>query len=99
MKTIEEATDDYMRNFDKKGQLFIEDIADAFRKGAEFAQQWISTEDELPPINMPVLAEYIFSSGQFDYQALRRIPTKENVKGWQWSSITFKTYFALAVTH
>ena len=58
MKTIEEATDDYMRNFDKKGQLFIEDIADAFRKGAEFAQQWIPVEDELPKEGETVLVKF-----------------------------------------
>jgi len=42
MKTIEQAIDDYMKYFDKKGRFFVEDVADAFRKGAEYRQAEIN---------------------------------------------------------
>ena len=50
MKTIEEAQDEH--SLYKDGDGF------SFRAGVEFAQQWISIEDKLPPLNEYVLFKY-----------------------------------------
>jgi hypothetical protein len=56
MKTIEQAAGKYAVYFDEKcqpngGFLFNEDKRCGFIAGAEFAQQWISVDDELPEEN------------------------------------------------
>ena len=52
MKTIEEAQDEH--SLYKDGDGF------SFRAGVEFAQQWISIEEELPEVK------------QYDYQVLAK---------------------------
>ena len=70
------------------------------RAGVEFAQQWYSVEDELPPINMPVFVKYkLHTKSAIEYDALRRIKSKDTAKGWQWSHINFMFYFSKTVTH
>ena len=46
MKTIEKAAKDYADGVD--GDNYRDDIR-AFKRGVEFAQQWISVKNELPP--------------------------------------------------
>jgi exonuclease V gamma subunit len=55
MKTIEEASKKYAQISDDKATnntIYFSkcDIADAFKKGVEFAQQWISIEEDKPEI-------------------------------------------------
>jgi len=48
MKTIEKAADEYIpKNWDSLGKI----ADDAFKAGVEFAQRWISVDEELPEIN------------------------------------------------
>jgi len=47
MKTIKEAAEEYA-GFNKIG--IVNDRIRAFKAGVEFAQRWISVEDELPEI-------------------------------------------------
>jgi hypothetical protein len=46
MKTIEEAAEDYAQRTDKEN---AEWVMKDFLAGVEFAQRWISVEEELPP--------------------------------------------------
>ena len=49
MKTIEQAVRSFLNHYDYLGNRQEEPIAEhAFKKGVEFAQQWISVDDELP---------------------------------------------------
>jgi hypothetical protein len=50
------------------GNYIKEEVHDAFIRGVEFAQQWISIEDELPEIFEPVLCsnKICFFVGHFD---------------------------------
>ena len=54
MKTIEQAANEYAvkNDLQQAGQT---KRATAFKAGAEFAQQWISVEDELPENGITVL--------------------------------------------
>lgn len=49
MKTIEEAAKEYAK-LKSSSKVFIDSHIDDFKAGIKFAQQWISIEDELPPI-------------------------------------------------
>jgi len=84
MKTIKEAakkhTDTYCPGSDNLKNVTGQDINDyvysAFCKGAEFAQQWISVDDELPELGIVVLIKdknnYVGMScrryGDWDYK-------------------------------
>jgi len=46
MKTVEQATKEYNSQFSHDSEQWIAE--DAFKKGIEFAQRWISVDDELP---------------------------------------------------
>ena len=57
MKTIEKAAKDYRI---EKGSLYsnIGLLAeDAFKAGVNFAQKWISADDEIPPVNLRILVK------------------------------------------
>lgn len=101
MKTIEEAAIMYeeskvykINSGGTKGN-----VISAFKKGAEFVQRWISIEKELPEFNLHVLVICEFSSGKQDYAVLKRIASRDSAKGWQWSSISSNSFFALKITH
>ena len=55
MKTIEEKSFEYKENVDLSNICDTKDvrfeIQDAFTAGAEFAQRWISVDEELPKID------------------------------------------------
>ena len=53
MKTIEEAAKNYAisRHVDSVELKFVGKYQQAFKAGAEFAQRWISVEEELPEID------------------------------------------------
>ena len=52
---------------------------------------------ELPELNKPVLANCKLANGKIETFIIQRIKTKDTTKGWQWSGIEIKTYFALEV--
>ena len=55
MKDLEEASRDYV---DSSSIIFPEDaVKKAFKAGVEFAQRWISVDDELPNYYQIVLAD------------------------------------------
>ena len=56
MKTIEQAAVEYAESLEDNDYT-IETEA-AFKAGAEFAQRWISVEEELPPLGVPVTCKY-----------------------------------------
>jgi Protein of unknown function (DUF551). len=97
MKTVEKAAIEYAAKTDKANAEFV--IED-FKAGVEFAQQWISVENELPDIDVPVLVKYKWDTrDNVDFAALRRIKNKDTQSSWQWSSIACRTYFTRTVTH
>ena len=60
MKTIEQAAQELADKFVKEGQFYSansNDFIDSFKAGAEFAQRWISVEEELPPIGEKVITK------------------------------------------
>ena len=56
MKTIEEAASEHAikRHYDLNLRKFV--VGD-FKAGVEFAQQWISCNEDYPPVNEPVLCK------------------------------------------
>ena len=62
------------------------DLEEAFKKGVEFAQRWISVDDELPPCSdEDILIKGIDSDGRenmpdigYMYSSSNNIPNKEN---------------------
>ena len=81
MKTIEEASHEYFR----ASQLGFENPGSeaGFKAGAEFAQRWISVEDELPEEGVSVLIKNDF--GYFGINVLEngiwRMCTVEKIAG------------------
>jgi hypothetical protein len=57
----------------------------------------IHVQVELPPMNVVVEAVCIRHNGDIETHFIRRIPSKDYGKGWQWSHRDIKTYFALEV--
>ena len=71
MKTIEDAALEYaiQRHVDAEELKYIGRYQQSFKAGAEFAQRWVSVEEELPDskngyINKEVIA---FTSDKFSY--------------------------------
>jgi hypothetical protein len=54
MKTIEEASEEYMNQQPKTSLMQDMGIMKAFEAGVEFAQRWISVDEELPKIGEEV---------------------------------------------
>ncbi len=50
-KKIKEAAFNYLANCHYNGESTSSDVESAFKAGAEFAQRWISIEEELPDID------------------------------------------------
>ena len=88
MVTIEEKSFEYKENVDLSNICDTKDvrfeIQDAFTAGSEFAQRWISVEEELPPIGEMVLTKMEKRHGdtwvQNDYSTATRL---ENQGEWQ----------------
>lgn len=59
MKTIEEAAIEYTESKIKYeyDPAYFEDICKSFMKGADFAQRWISVDEELPRIGEKVITK------------------------------------------
>ena len=60
MKTIEKAALEYaiQRQVDAEELKYIGRYQQSFKAGVEFAQRWVSVEEELPPIGVPVTCKY-----------------------------------------
>ena len=56
MKTIEDAARDYAESFEDNDYTIETEFA--FKAGVEFAQRWISVEDEPPTLGVPVICKY-----------------------------------------
>ena len=73
MKTAEESAEqcmiDTIRSNQSKGQKYNsnEDIESAFILGAEFAQQWIEVEDELPEYGTACLLKFVDETYEVGY--------------------------------
>lgn len=96
MQTIEEATNEYVNNYTI---IFPESaVKKAFKEGVEFAQKWISIEDELPQYYQTVLAdngEYItviarVSDGDEDFYPICGTHVCMNPDPIKWRSIELK---------
>jgi hypothetical protein len=109
MKTIEHVAKEYANDLceSRNETLTVrsEDvhnyINDAFKEGANFAQQWIDVNDELPEFDVPVICKVKYSSGATDFSCVRRVKSKDKFSNidWNWSSISCRTYFTLGITH
>ena len=84
MKDLEDSALDYVNS---TSITFPEDaIKKAFKSGVEFAQRWISVDDELPPCSYEdILIKGIDSDGRenmpdigYMYSSSNNIPNKEN---------------------
>jgi hypothetical protein len=94
MKTIEQAAKEYVDNngwWKRDDQpLTYQEHQETFKKGVEFAQRWISVEDELPESGKTVLIQdknsYVGLAcrryGDWDYKYKKMIT--------HWRPITFK---------
>lgn len=86
MRTIEEKAIEYAESKIKyeNDPEYFEDICKSFMKGADFAQRWISVEEELPPIGEMVLTKMEKRHGytwvQHYYSTATRL---ENQGEWQ----------------
>lgn len=69
MKTIEEASADYAVMFhlgSESGEKMAISAMKAFKAGVEFAQEWISIEEELPPTDKIILYKRKIRNGQHE---------------------------------
>ena len=94
MKTIERAASIYAepiasdlshKSMDDLNICDLEDyIAESFKEGVEFAQRWISVEEELPPIGEMVLTKMEKRHGDTWVQHYYSTATRlENQGEWQ----------------
>ena len=82
MTTIEQAAIDYAESLEDNDYT-IETEA-AFKAGSEFAQRWISVEEELPPIGEMVLTKMEKRHGDTWVQHYYSTATRlENQGEWQ----------------
>lgn len=82
MKTAEQAAVEYAESLEDNDYT-IETEA-AFKAGAEFAQRWISVEEELPPIGEMVLTKMEKRHGDTWVQNYYSTATRlENQGEWQ----------------
>ena len=91
MKTIEEKAIEYTESKIKYeyDPGYFEDICKSFMKGVEFAQRWISIDEELPPVSQQVIVKlknnwhtctWLLGDGTFAY----------NIKPTHWRYIDLK---------
>jgi len=81
MKTIEEKSFEYKENVDLSNICDTKDvrfeIQDAFTAGAEFAQRWISIEEEEPPLYITVLVK-LFNGRYFTAKYIKSSKCRED---------------------
>ena len=89
MKTIGEASIEYVKSNFLLETIWAQETQDAFKSGAEFAQRWVSVEEELPEKFKQVIAKlengwhtctWIMEDGTFAF----------NVKPTHWRPIEIK---------
>ena len=86
MKSIDVAAREYAIHMKGSDSYEQNDLEEAFKKGVEFAQRWISVDDELPPCSdEDILIKGIDSDGRenmpdigYMYSSSNNIPNKEN---------------------
>ena len=87
MKTIEDAARDYAESFEDNDYTIETEFA--FKAGVEFAQRWISVEEELPEVSKQVIVKlpndwhtctWLMKDGTFAF----------NVKPTHWRPIELK---------
>lgn len=88
MKTIEEAAKDF-NDSHVNGHHPQKWVSDIFKAGADFAQRWISIDEELPPVSQQVIVKlknnwhactWLLGDGTFAY----------NIKPTHWRYIDIK---------
>ena len=89
MKTIEDAARDYAESFEDNDYTIETEFA--FKAGAEFAQRWISVEEELPDIGEEVLVKRELRQGDTWVQRFCSVSTRLAPSGeWEdvkWSDV------------
>jgi len=94
MKTIDELATELS---EKQNLGFMEEpIYEAVITTAKFMNRWIPIEEELPPLELPVIVKALFVGREITY-LVRRILNKELASGWQWSCLEIKTYSTIIV--
>ena len=86
MKTINDAAKEYaiQREVDAEELKYIGKYQQSFKAGVEFAQRWISVEEELPPIGEMVLTKMEKRHGDTWVQHYYSTATRlENQGEWQ----------------
>ena len=93
MKTIEEASIEYVKSNFLLETIWAQETQDAFKSGAEFAQQWIPVEEELPDIGEEVLVKRELRQGDTWVQRFCSVSTRLAPSGeWEgvkWSDVGF----------
>jgi len=92
MKTIEQAAEEYLidRDYNHNISNAIEKIA--FKTGIEFAQQWISVDDELPEHAQQVImkSENRIIAGFYEYKTFRNHKSELVYDVTEWRPIYLK---------
>ena len=88
MKTIEQALDEAYKNAGSNAYF-----GNGFRAGIEFAQRWMSVDEELPEIDEQVLAKKELRHGdtcvQNFYSIVTRMTPSCEWEGVKWSDVGF----------
>ena len=98
MKTIEEAALGYAvhRHIDVQELPYIGKYQAAFKAGVDFAQRWISVEEDNPPLGVPVICKYnvfgkeYYWSGTFYTEERVMHFIKKHLMITHWRLIEFK---------
>ena len=98
METIEEKSFEYKENVDLSNICDTKDvrfeIQDAFTAGAEFAQRWVSVEEELPEIGEKVITK-MTKDKRTSYGIATRIREEWEINS-HWIDHTFSN---MTITH
>ena len=86
MKTINDAAQEYAINKYEGCTGIIEDTLVHFKAGAEFAQRWVSVEEELPEIGCTVFVKKELRQGDTWVQHIYSVSTRLAPSG-EWESI------------
>ena len=93
MKTIEEAAKDF-NDSHVNGHHPQKWVSDIFKAGVEFAQEWISVEEELPPIGEKVITK-MAKDKRTSYGIATRIREEWEINA-HWIDHTFSN---MTITH
>jgi hypothetical protein len=112
MKPIEEALDEHIRSMQEGGCIpnYEENDFNAgnqygfeqgFMAGVEFAQRWISVDEELPKLDVPVLIKMIYRlenivSVAYRTREINSITGKEEII---WRANLWQNLVRLTITH